>query len=161
MREHHDTLIIGGGQAGLAMSAVLEQRGREHVVLERRRIGERWRTERWDSLRFQFPNWSLQLPGYTYACADPDGFAHYSEILRVIEEYAVSTGAPVREHTGAIGLGEDGDGTGFVVSSADGVLHARRVVVATGPFQRQMMPAMSRASRHRCCRPCPRTTSRP
>jgi putative flavoprotein involved in K+ transport len=56
MREHHDTVIVGAGQAGLAMSAVLRQRGREHVVLERRRVGERWRTERWDSLRFQFPN---------------------------------------------------------------------------------------------------------
>jgi hypothetical protein len=48
------------------MSAVLQRHGREHVVLERRRVGEGWRTERWDSLRFQFPNWSLQLPGWRY-----------------------------------------------------------------------------------------------
>ena len=143
MREHHDTVIVGGGQAGLAMSAVLRQRGREHVVLERRCIGERWRTERWDSLRFQFPNWSLQLPGYTYTGADPDGFAHYRQILRIIEAYAVSTGAPVREHTEVVSLGEDGDGTGFVVSLADGSLHARRVVVATGPFQRALIPQLS------------------
>jgi len=143
MREHHDTVIVGAGQAGLAMSAVLRQRGREHVVLERRRVGERWRTERWDSLRFQFPNWSLQLPGYTYANADPDGFAHYSQILRIIEAYAVSTRAPVREHTEVVSLGEDGDGTGFVVSLADGSLHARRVVVATGPFQRALIPQPS------------------
>ena len=65
------------------MSAVLQRQGREHVVLERRRVGERRRTERWDSLRFQFPNWSLQLPGYRYTGGDPDGFAHHSEILRV------------------------------------------------------------------------------
>jgi cation diffusion facilitator CzcD-associated flavoprotein CzcO len=63
MREHHDTIVIGGGQAGLAMSAVLQKRGREHIVPERRQIGEHWRTERWESLRFQFPNWSLELPG--------------------------------------------------------------------------------------------------
>ena len=99
MREHHDVVVIGGGQAGLAMSNVLLQQGREHVVLERRRIGERWRTERWDSLRFQFPNWTLQLPGYEYAGNDPDGFAHYSDILRLIEHYAVRTGAPVRENS--------------------------------------------------------------
>ena len=56
MRERHDTVVLGGGQAGLAMSAVLQRRGREHVVVERRQVGERWRTERWESLRFQFPN---------------------------------------------------------------------------------------------------------
>jgi putative flavoprotein involved in K+ transport len=143
MRERHDTVIIGGGQAGLVMSAVLQQRGREHVVLERRRVGERWRTERWDSLRFQFPNWSLQLPGYTYTGDDPDGFAHYSQILRVIEDYSASIRAPLREHTDVVGVAEDGNGMGFVVSLARGCLHARRVVVATGPFQRPMIPAMS------------------
>src|SRR5437867_4447972 len=98
MREHLDTVIIGGGQAGLAMSSVLQQHGREHVVLERRRVGERWRTERWDSLRFQFPNWSVQLPEYAYTGDDPDGFAHYRQILRVIEDHAATTRAPVREH---------------------------------------------------------------
>jgi putative flavoprotein involved in K+ transport len=73
MREHHDVVVIGGGQAGLAVSSVLQNQGREHVVLERRRIGERWRTERWDSLRFQFPNWTLQLPGLAYRGNDPGG----------------------------------------------------------------------------------------
>jgi putative flavoprotein involved in K+ transport len=61
MREEHDTVIIRGGLAGLAMSSVLGHHGREHILLERRRIGERWRSERWDSPRFQFPNWSLEL----------------------------------------------------------------------------------------------------
>jgi len=126
------------------MSAMLQQRGREHIVLERRRVGERWRTERWDCLRFQFPNWSLQLPGYAYTGNDPDGFAHYSEILHVIEDYAVSTRAPVREHTDVVGLGEDADSNGFVVSLADGSISARRVVVATGPFQRRVIPELSR-----------------
>jgi putative flavoprotein involved in K+ transport len=143
MRELHDTVIIGGGQAGLAMSAVLQQRGREHVVLERRRVGERWRTERWDSLRFQFPNWSLQLPGYTYTGTDPDGFAHYSQILHVIEEYSASIRAAVREHTEVVRLDEDGHDTGLVVSLANASLHARRVVVATGPFQRALIPQPS------------------
>ena len=142
MQEHHDTVVIGGGQAGLAMSTVLQKRGREHVVLERRRLGERWRAERWDSLRFQFPNWSLQLPAYTYTGDDPDGFAHYREILRMIEEYAASRRSPVREHTEVVGLAENSD-RGFVVSLADGVLHARRVVVATGPFQRPLIPRLS------------------
>ena len=138
MRESHDTVIIGGGQAGLAMSSVLRRHGREHVVLERRRIGERWRTERWDSLRFQFPNWTVQLPECRYAGDDPDGFAHYGEILRFLEDYAASTRAPVREHTEVVGC--EADDTGFVLSTTDSVLHARRVVVATGPFQRPLIP---------------------
>src|SRR5215470_4963232 len=101
MPERYDTVIVGGGQAGLAMSAVLRQRGREHIVLERRRVAERWRSERWDSLRFQFPNWSLQLPGYRYTGSDPEGFAGYNEILRLIEDYAASTRAPgARAHRG-------------------------------------------------------------
>jgi putative flavoprotein involved in K+ transport len=141
MRERHDTVVIGGGQAGLAMSAVLQQRGREHVVLERGRVGERWRTERWESLRFQFPNWSLELPGHAYAGDDPAGFAHWREILRVIEGYAASTHPPVREHTEVTELRTD-DG-GFVLSVPDGTIHAGHVVVATGPFQRPRIPQLS------------------
>jgi putative flavoprotein involved in K+ transport len=141
MREHHDTVVIGGGQAGLAMSAMLQRRGREHVVLERRRVGERWRSERWESLRFQFPNWSLELPGYSYSGDDPNGFAHWREIVRVIEDYAASTHAPVREHTEVTALRAD-DG-GFGLSVPDGTIHALQVVVATGPFQRPRIPRFS------------------
>ena len=138
MREDHDTVVIGGGQAGLAMSAVLQQRGREHVVLERGQIGGRWRTERWDSLRFQFPNSSLELPGYRYSGGNPNGFAHWREVLRVIEGYAATTKAPVREHVEVTGLrAEDG---GFALSVEHGTIHARHVVVATGPFQRPLIP---------------------
>jgi putative flavoprotein involved in K+ transport len=143
MREHHDVVVIGGGQAGLAMSNVLLQQGREHVVLERRRIGERWRTERWDSLRFQFPNWTLQLPGFEYAGNDPDGFAHYSDILRLIEHYAVRTGAPVRENSEVLAVAERDADDGFDVFLADGSVHARRVVIATGPFQLPFAPRLS------------------
>ena len=119
MREDHDIVVIGGGQAGLAMSAVLKERGREHMVLERRRVGERWRTERWESLRFQFPNWSLELPGYAYSGDDANGFAHWREILRVIEDYAASTRAPVREHSEVTGLRADGGGFELSVPDAD------------------------------------------
>jgi putative flavoprotein involved in K+ transport len=138
MREDHDTVVIGGGQAGLAMSAVLQQRGREHVVLERGQIGGRWRTERWDSLCFQFPNWSLELPGYRYSGGNPNGFAHWHEVLDVIEDYAVTTGAPVREHVEVTGLRARDDG--FTLSVEHGTIHARHVVVATGPFQRPQIP---------------------
>jgi putative flavoprotein involved in K+ transport len=61
-----DTVVVGGGQAGLAMSYHLKRLGREHVILERGPVAQSWRSERWDSLMFQFPNWSIQLPGYDY-----------------------------------------------------------------------------------------------
>lgn len=142
VQDQHDVVVIGGGQAGLVMSALLQQRGFEHVVLERHRIGERWRTERWDSLRFQFPNWSIRMPGYCYAGSDPDGFAHYREILALLQQYAVATRAPVREQTEVVRLAEDE--RGFILSLADGAIRARRVVVATGPFQRPCIPQLSR-----------------
>jgi putative flavoprotein involved in K+ transport len=142
MREHHDTVVIGGGQAGLAMSAVLQQHGREHVVLERGQVGGRWRTERWGSLRFQFPNWSLELPGYAYVGKDPNGFAHWREILKLIEGYAASMHAPVRQHTEVTELvAENG---GFNLSVPNDTIRASRVVIATGPFQHPRIPPFSR-----------------
>lgn len=135
----HDVVIVGGGQAGLAMSSVLRRRGREHVVLERDSIGGRWRSERWDSLRFQFPNWALQLPGYSYQGGDPDGFAHYSEILGLLEDYAA--GGEVQENTEVVAL-RQGDGSSDLLTSA-GTIRARRVVVATGPFQRPFIPSFA------------------
>ena len=86
MAEQHDTVIIGGGQAGLAMSYHLRERGREHIILERARIGERWRTERWNSLHFQFPNWSLRLPGQSYQGNEPEGFSHHTDVTQFIDD---------------------------------------------------------------------------
>ena len=142
MREHYDTVVIGGGQAGLAMSAVLKQHGREHLVLERGQLAGRWRTERWDSLRFQFPNWALELPGYAYLGEDPHGFAHWREILGILEDYAASMRAPVREDTEVTRL--HAAGGELVLSVPNGSIHARRVVVATGPFQKPHIPQFSR-----------------
>lgn len=143
MREQQDIVVIGGGQAGLAMSRVLQRQGRDHVVLERGRVGERWRTERWDSLRFQFPNWTLRLPDYTYQGPDPEAFAHYTEILRLVEDYAGHMAAPVREHTEVLTLAALGSDEGFELSLADGSIHARNVVLATGPFQLPRIPHLA------------------
>ena len=76
-----DTLVIGAGQAGLAMSRCLAERGVDHVVLERGRVAERWRTERWDSLRLLSPNWMSRLPGWSYTGPDPHGFMTAGEVV--------------------------------------------------------------------------------
>jgi len=94
--ESVETVIIGGGQAGLAMSHHLSRLGREHIVLERGRIAERWRSERWDSLTFQFPNRMMRLPGYAYDGDEPDAFMHRDGVVRFIEEYARRISPPIR-----------------------------------------------------------------
>src|SRR5512140_1790403 len=91
-----ETLVIGGGQSGLAMSHMLSQRGRAHLVLERARIAERWRSERWDGLRFQFPNWSISLPDFPFCHHTPDGFASSADIVAFLDSYAAKIAAPVR-----------------------------------------------------------------
>jgi putative flavoprotein involved in K+ transport len=127
------------------MSYHLRQRGREHIILERRRVAERWRTERWDSLRFQLPNAWLDLPGKPYAGTDPNGFAHHSDVLRFIVDYAAEIAAPVRTGVEVTSLSADEGSGGYSLETTDGPINARHVVLATGPFQRPMIPDYSRA----------------
>lgn len=145
MREKHDTVIIGGGQAGLAMSYHLRQRGREHIILERHRVAERWRVERWDSLHFQLPNAWLNLPGKQYAGPDPDGFTHHPGVLRFILDYAAEIEAPVRTGVEVTSLGPRDDNGEYILETTDGQILARHVVIATGPFQRPLVPDYSGA----------------
>lgn len=145
MREQYETVIIGGGQAGLAMSYCLRDRGRDHVILERKRVAERWHSERWDSLAFQFPNWALRLPGFAYKGPQPDAFAHYREIASFVEEYARFIDAPVRCDTEVTSLRLDPETRNFTIETKNATIGASRVVVATGPFQRPALPSLSTA----------------
>src|SRR5690349_25173935 len=94
-----DTVIIGAGHAGLAVSRHLTERDVPHVVLERGCVGDRWRTARWDSFRLLTPNWLSRLPGWAYAGGDPDGFMSAAEFAAYLSAYAQSFDAPVRSHT--------------------------------------------------------------
>ncbi|WP_304187798.1 NAD(P)-binding domain-containing protein [Phenylobacterium aquaticum] len=137
--EAHDTLIIGAGQSGLAVSWHLTRLGCPHQVLERARVAERWRSERWDSLAFQFPNWSLQLPGFAYDGPDPEGFSGRDAVADFIAAYAAASAAPVRCGVSVTRLSHDGDR--FVLETSDGPMTAAQVVIATGPYQRPAIPA--------------------
>jgi putative flavoprotein involved in K+ transport len=141
MVEQREAVVVGGGQAGLVMSWHLQQRGVDHVVLERERVGERWRSERWDSLMFQFTSDRLSLPGYPYDGDDPDGFAHHSEVLGRIEAYHRLIDAPVREHTGVERATPHLDG--WELATTSGPIRAGSVVSATGPFQRPRVPEIA------------------
>jgi len=141
--EQVETVIVGGGQAGLAMSHHLRQSGREHVVLERARVAERWRTQRWDSLRFQFPNWTIEMPGRKYSGEFPDAFSHKDEVLRFIEDYAASIEPPIRTGVNVTALRPAARGGNFEVITDQGSIVARNVIIATGPYQRPRIPAFS------------------
>src|SRR5450432_4596064 len=136
------TLIIGGGQAGLTMSHRLKQRGLKHLVIERHRIAERWRSERWDGLRFQFPNWSVRLPDFSFPHIDPDAFATGREIVDFISAYADFIAAPIRCGVAVTALRRRDGGPGLVAETAGGSIEADNVVVATGPYQNPVMPAL-------------------
>lgn len=134
--------MIGGGQAGLALSHMLRQRECPHLVVERARIAERWRTERWDGLRFQFPNWSVQLPDFPFPHTDPDGFATSADIVDFLTAYAAFIDAPVRCGVDVTRLHRRDGASGFIAETSGGAIAADNVVVATGPYQRPLMPAL-------------------
>ena len=142
MSEKIDTVIIGGGHAGLTMSYFLNQRGREHVVLERGQLGERWRSERWDSFCFQFPNWTIELPGYKYQCDNPDAFAPGREVVRFIEDYARFIKAPTRCGVEVTSLEQVADSGRYLLTTTNGPIDAANVVIATGPYQVPVIPAI-------------------
>ncbi len=144
MAEFIETIIVGGGQAGLAMSHHLAQRGREHVILERARIAERWRSERWDSLYFQFPNRMMRLPGQSYDGPEPDGFTHRDGVVRFIVDYAVRNAAPVRCGVEVTRMRRTDSGR-LRVDAGPLTMEAANVVVATGPYQVPKVPPFARA----------------
>ena len=133
-----DTIVVGAGQAGLATSRLLVEAGRDHLVVERGRIGQRWRSERWDSLRLLTPNWMTRLPHATYDGDDPDGFMPAAELASRFERYAAGFDAPVREDTPVLAVRPDGDG--YTVVTGDGTWSCRNVIVASGWFAEPSVP---------------------
>ncbi len=136
------TIIIGAGQAGLAVSRCLTDRGVDHVVLERGRVAERWRSERWDSLRLLTPNWMSRLPGWSYDGPDPDGFMTAGEVATFFERYARSSDAPIEEQAAVESLRFDGEE--YAVRAGGGSWRASNVVIATGWCDRPAIPTMAR-----------------
>jgi len=133
-----DVAIVGAGQAGLSLSHELVVEGVDHVVLERGRVGETWRG-RWDSFCLVIPNWTVQLPGGRYRGDDPDGFMPKNEIVRHLVAYAQSFRAPVREGVMVTSL-ELGDNRSFILRTSLGDIGAKRVVLASGGYQKAHRP---------------------
>ena len=133
-----DTIVIGAGHAGLAVSRLLTEAGRDHVVLDRGRIAERWRTERWDSLHLLTPRWMTRLPGWRYQGDDQEGFMPADELVGHLEKYAAAGGAPVvlGDEVRRVSFHRDR----YRVETAGVSWQARNVVIATGATGRPNLP---------------------
>ena len=142
--EKIETIIVGGGQAGLATSYHLKQLQREHIVFEQaEKPGHAWRVDRWDSFTLVLPNWTIQIPGAHYDGNDPDGFLTKAEIIAYFEQYVEQFDLPVRFNTTVLEVAPLADGSGYQVKTSGGTYQATNVVIATGSFQKPKIPAFS------------------
>ena len=140
-----ETVIVGGGQAGLALSYMLTQLGCEHIVLEQAaQAGEAWR-HRWDSFTLVTPNWSFRLPGAEYDGADPGGFMPGGEVIQRLENYVRNFQLPVRFGTRVSAIEPQESGKGYLVTAGSTALRAEKVVIATGLYQKPKLLAVSAA----------------
>ncbi len=138
-----ETLIVGGGQAGLATSYYLTQRRRERLVLEQAaQMGNVWRNYRWDSFALLTPNWTVKMPGAEYHGDDPDGFLERDQIVAYFEQYTDRFNLPVQYNTRVSSVERKADGTGYRVTTNDASYEAAHVVIATGLYQSPKIPAV-------------------
>jgi len=138
-----DTLVVGAGQAGIAMSEHLGKLGVPHLVLERNRIAERWRTARWDSLVANGPAWHDRFPNLEFDGLHPDAFASKDQVADYFVAYAENVNAPIRTGVEVKKVIRNVGRQGFTIETSEGTIEANRVVVATGPFQRPVIPPIA------------------
>lgn len=144
MNQKIETVIIGGGQAGLATSYYLTQNGRKHIVLEKAaQAGNAWRNERWDSFTLVTPNWSFRLPGAEYQGNTPDGFMPRNEIVACFEQCVERFHLPVQYGVLVSSVEQNPAGQGYLVRAGQAVYETQNVVMATGLFQRPKIPSFS------------------
>ena len=139
---HVPVVVVGGGQAGLSISAFLGRRGIGHVVFEKNRIAHSWRSQRWDSFCLVTPNWQCQLPGFPYAGADPHGFMSRDETVAYVEAFARFVGAPVREGVAVTRVAR-GEAGGFLVETGEGPVTAEAVVLAVSAYHLPNIPRIA------------------
>lgn len=138
-----DTLVIGAGQAGVAMSEHLTKQGVPHLVLEKNRIAEAWRTGRWDSLVANGPAWHDRFPGLAFEKYGQDEFVAKDDVAAYFEAYAANFSAPVRTGVEVKSVVKNTGRPGFTVETTEGVIEAIRIVAATGPFQKPVIPRIA------------------
>lgn len=144
MSTHIETVIVGGGQAGLAVSYYLSQKNHPHIVLEQaEKAGNAWRNHRWDSFTLNTPNWQSGLPGADLPGSSPDGFLPREEIVAYFENYVNKFQLPVRFGVDVQAVRARPSSRGYVVETSAGRFEALNVVIATGLYQKPKMPAFA------------------
>ncbi len=146
-QKHFSVIVIGGGQAGLSASYLLKERGIDHIIFEKNRLAESWRSKRWETFCLVTPNWQCQLPGHPYSGPDPHGFMVKDEIVAYIESYARSFQPPIYEGVTVSRLRRD-DAGAFEVTTDIGIFTADQVIVATGGYQDATIPRMAERVSH-------------
>jgi len=136
---NHTIAVIGGGQAGLAISWLLKQSGIDHIVFEKERAGHVWRAERWDTFCLVTPNWQCQLPGFPYRESDPHGFMLRDQIVAYLDAYVASFDPPLAQGVTVRHLRGDAQ-HGFRLDTTDGIHVAGQVVIAAGGYQIPVVP---------------------
>ncbi|HBY1513232.1 TPA: NAD(P)-binding domain-containing protein [Klebsiella aerogenes] len=138
-----ETLVVGGGQAGIAMSEHLSKQGISHLVVEKNRIAEAWRTGRWDSLVANGPAWHDRFPGMEFKGDDPDAFIAKDDVAQYFVDYVREFNLPVRTGVEVKSAVRNHGRPGFTIETTDGVIEALNIVAATGPFQKPVIPPIS------------------
>jgi len=137
-----ETIVVGGGQAGLAVSYQLRQEGREHLVLERAHaVGNAWRNQRWDSFMLVTPNFQVRMPGAECDAKDPDGFMSLAEVVKYFDDYVERFKLPVRCEVEVFSVEKRGEG--FLVRTSEGEYETDNIVIATGLYQSPKIPKLS------------------
>jgi putative flavoprotein involved in K+ transport len=138
--KHIETVIIGGGQAGLATSYYLREHKHEHIVLEQSgKAASNWRNRCWDSLVLVTPNWVFKMPGATHNDPDRNGYLPRKDVIAFFENYIVEFDLPVKYNTQVISVKADDHG-GYLIQTTEDVYKARHVVIATGFFHEPKIP---------------------
>ena len=140
MVETIDTLVVGAGQAGIAASAHLSRLGIAHLVVEKDRVAESWRTRRWDSLVANGPAWHDCFPEMQFPESGPEDFPPKEEIAQALAQFAQAHAAPIRTGVEVNALSRLSGRPGFCVETAQGRIEAQNVVCATGAFQIPVVP---------------------
>src|SRR5512132_4356141 len=135
-----EVVVVGAGQAGLAMGYFLKRQGRHFLIVEAGSIGSAWR-ERWESLTLFTPRRYSALPGLPFP-GDPDGYPARDEVIAYLERYAETFELPIELNTEVKKL-EQGDGGRLRLELDGRRITADQVVVATGPFQTPYVPKLA------------------
>ena len=140
MTKYINTIVIGGGQAGLAVSEHLSNKNIKHIIFERDRIVERWRTSRWDSLVANGPAWHDRFPTLKFSNINPDSFASKEIVVKYFEKFAKKIKAPINLNVNVEKVEKQSSNHKYLVTTSEGVYDADNIIVATGAFQEPIIP---------------------